>query len=285
MMAVPFKGSGLKDADFEKLLDLMQKMTDDSRLPLAHASTSVWEELHRLRDQVTDICMKISNEDQVVGFFERSYKDNAIMNALLVKIEEVCRRRPPSTHMHYPGDRVQTPASGTSAFVPPDPPSRGIFGFSSSTTVHEDRRNISAAQGVDLRGITRSPSNNLRGEFENVYRIPYPLLPSQIGPRGEITRPFSASFLPTLSPYVSSTDVASPGIPSNHIPPPHLRYNSQHGHLSTYFPPAHNPVIWLSQSVTSPPHTEVFASPLRPYTRLGSSNDEVPPVGESFGDI
>jgi hypothetical protein len=32
-MAVPFEGSGLKDADFEKLSDLMQKMTDDSRLP------------------------------------------------------------------------------------------------------------------------------------------------------------------------------------------------------------------------------------------------------------
>ena len=129
---------------------------------------------------------------------------------------------------------------------------------STFTTVIEDRRNSSLAEEVGFRGtvfllwhsclispanahfnlpgVTSAPSNNPRGEFPKVYRTPYPLLPSQIGPRGGIARPFSASFLPTLSPYSGSADVTFPGITSNLPPVPHLRFNSQQNHSRVYYP-------------------------------------------------
>ena len=66
-MAVPFEGSGLVETDFEKLLDLMQEMTQDRPLPLIHTFTSVtgWEELRRLRDEVIDIIMRSSGQDRL----------------------------------------------------------------------------------------------------------------------------------------------------------------------------------------------------------------------------
>ena len=117
MMAVPFEGSGLVETDFEKLLHLMQKMTEDSRLPLVHASTSatVWEELHQLTDEVA-------------GIYERSNsEDRPHMAALWVKINEVLLRCPLSSHEHLPIDGVQAQASGTSAIVQLIPPSRGLL--------------------------------------------------------------------------------------------------------------------------------------------------------------
>jgi hypothetical protein len=159
MMAVPFEGSGLEEADFAKLLNLMQKMTEDSCLPLANASTSVWEELRQLRDEVAEIYEKISSEDQVVGDFERSCsEDVAHLGALLTKIKEVYRHRPSSTHEPYPIDHVQ--ASGTSASVQPNPPSRGLLipetnrssHASTSNTLIEDHHSDSPIQEVDFRG-------------------------------------------------------------------------------------------------------------------------------------
>ena len=117
MMAVPFEGSGLQETDFEKLLQLMQKMTEDSRLPLVHASTlvTVWEELHRLTDEVA-------------GIYERcKIEDKPHMAALWVKTNEVLLRCPLSSHEHLPIDGVQAQASGTSAIVQLIPPSRGLL--------------------------------------------------------------------------------------------------------------------------------------------------------------
>ena len=151
MMAVPFEGSGLKEADFTKLLDLMQKMMEDSPLPLVHDSTSVWEELRRLRLEVADICEKtsLSNEDQ------------AHMKALLMQINEVYRRRPSSTHERFQIDHVhQAEGSGTSAVVQPNPPSTGLlipennrFSHGSiSSTLIEDQHDGSPIQEVDSGG-------------------------------------------------------------------------------------------------------------------------------------
>ena len=64
IMAVPSKGSGLEDTDVNGLLDLLQKMTEDPRLPLTLASTPVWDDLHRLRDEVVDICERNSKNDK-----------------------------------------------------------------------------------------------------------------------------------------------------------------------------------------------------------------------------
>ena len=121
MMAVPFEGSGLEKGDFEKLLHLMQKMTEDSPLLLVHASTSVtvWEELHRLRDEVTDIHETSRNED--------GPWDGPDMGALLKMIDCVHRRCTLSSHEHLRIDSVQAQASGTSAVVQPNPPSRELL--------------------------------------------------------------------------------------------------------------------------------------------------------------
>ena len=64
-MAVPFKGSDLKDADLKKLLDLMEKIKDDPDLSLTRASTPVWEELRELRDEAADICNRLGRDDQI----------------------------------------------------------------------------------------------------------------------------------------------------------------------------------------------------------------------------
>ena len=252
MMAVPFEGSGLKKTDFKKLLDLMQKMTEEIPLPLVHDSNSVWEELHRLRDEVADICEKISNEDQ------------AHMEGLLMQINEVYRRRPSSTHEHFPIDHVlQAEASGTSAVVQPQPSSKGLLIYENyRSTPIEDQHDGSPIQEVDFGGTVfhlteflldnltddclnipgaipaRSSNLNARSEFLNFYRNPYPLLPSQIDHRGAITRPFSASFLPDLSPHSGGTDVVSSGVLFAHPTlRRHMRYNTQHRHSTVYYPP------------------------------------------------
>ena len=155
MMAVPFEGSGLTETDFRKLLDLMQTMADDKRLPLTRSSIRVWEELRQLRAEVAE---RTNNEDQVIDIiYERSSKvDNANMKALLEKIDLVCHHRPSSAQEYPPVDHAQTQGSGPLPVVQPDPSSRGSvdhrFSFSTaSTAVTEDRHDSSAAQEVDFR--------------------------------------------------------------------------------------------------------------------------------------
>jgi hypothetical protein len=177
LMAAPFKGSGLKDTDFKNLLALMQKMTEDSRLPLTDASAPVWEELDRLRHEVADTRMRIGvrvgyevndifetsdNEDEVIEIFETgSNEDEINMKALLRRIDKVIRRRPLSTYQHRPSDHIPAQASGTSTIVQPNSPSRGpipghdrFSSTSTSTVISEDWRNSSPAQEIDLRGTS-----------------------------------------------------------------------------------------------------------------------------------
>ena len=144
-MAVPFKGSGLEDTDFDKLLDLLQKMREDSRLPLTLASTPVWEDLRRLRGEVVDICERSSN------------KDKANMQALLVEIDAAYIHRPP-TQEHRPSDHVQAQASGTLAVVELNQPSRALISgndgssYASTSAVIEGRNNNTPTQEVDFSG-------------------------------------------------------------------------------------------------------------------------------------
>ncbi|KAI9453104.1 hypothetical protein BJY52DRAFT_1290809 [Lactarius psammicola] len=250
MMAVPFKGSGLADTDFKKLLDLLQKMMEDPRRPLTLASTPVWEDLGQLRVEVLGV-FAWSSSDSV---------DKVNMKALLAKIDEVYRHRPSSTKEHRPSDHVHAKDSEAPAFSRPNPPSRWPMPAydrssyaSTSTTVIEDRHDSSPAQEADFKGIAPTPFNNSRSEFPNLYSIPYPLLPSQIGPGGAIARPFFASFLPTLLPPLGNTDLASPGIPSIHHPYPYLRHNDQLHRAPVYYPPRGDaPASWACQSATLP---------------------------------
>ena len=128
-------------------------------------------------------------------------------------------------------------------------------------------------KSLDLPDITPAPFDKSRGEFANVYRTPYPLLPSQIEPSGAIARPFSASFLPTLFPLLESTHPASPSTSSNHRPLHNMRYNSQHPRGSVYYPPRGD--ISASRSATlstllSP--SSVFSSPSNTWLDSSSGN-------------
>ena len=181
VMAVPFEGSGLKETDFKKLLDLMQKMTDDSPLPLVHASTSatVWEELRQL-------------QDDVAGIYERSRgEDRPHMEALLLKINEVYRRRPLSSHGHLPIGSVQAQASETPAVVQSDPPSGGLLihennrssRASTSATLIEDQHNNSPIEEVDSGGtvlteflfdkFSLTPPQSPRCHFSEIQYCPW----------------------------------------------------------------------------------------------------------------
>ena len=146
MMAVPFKGSGIKDTDFKKLLDLMQKMTEvsDSRIPLAHASP-IREHLRQLRDEVADIWRSSSNEDA------KNMKD------LLTVISAAY---PSSAQEDHLIDRVQTQRSGTPAVMQLNPPSEGLLSSnntpsnsSTSTPSIEDQHDNSLTPDVDLEGM------------------------------------------------------------------------------------------------------------------------------------
>ena len=161
MMAVPFEGSGLKDTDFQKLLDLLQKTTEDESLPITHASIPVWEELRQLRDEVADACERISNEDAIADIFGRSSSkvDKANLIALLEKINIVYHHCPLSVQEHPPADHAQTQASGTSTIVQPNPPPMSLIPgnnrssyASASTTIIEEQHDDSLAQEVEFRG-------------------------------------------------------------------------------------------------------------------------------------
>ena len=145
IMAVPSKGSGLEDTDVNGLLDLLQKMTEDPRLPLTLASTPVWDDLHRLRDEVIDICERNSKNDK------------ANMQALLAQIDAVYVHRPSSTQ-ERPSDHVKAKTSRTSVVVEPSLPSRGSTlcndrsSYASTLAIIEERNVSSPTRGVEFSG-------------------------------------------------------------------------------------------------------------------------------------
>ncbi|KAH9169428.1 hypothetical protein EDB89DRAFT_1984967 [Lactarius sanguifluus] len=268
VMAVPLKGSGLEDTDyFRKLLELLQRMTDDIRLPLAVASPLVWEDLGRLREEVFDICAGSSN------------KDEANMQDLLTKIDAVNELRPSSTQEHNPSDHVQSQAPETSAIVQRNPLFRGQIpanvrsSYASSTTVIGDRHDGSPTQEDNFRSFTPAPLNSPRGGFPNLYSTPYPLLPSQIGPGGTIAHPFSAA-LPTLSPPAGSTDQASPGSPTIQHPSPYMRYNNQLRRAPVYYPPRRDTRANRSATLSPspPPPTRILSASSNRWSGSSSSN-------------
>ncbi|KAH9017220.1 hypothetical protein EDB85DRAFT_2017368 [Lactarius pseudohatsudake] len=275
MMAVPFEGSSLRNTDFKKLLDLLQKMTEDRRLTLA--STPIWEDLGRLRDEVDATSSMSSNED----------KTN--MQNLLEKIDAVYMHRPSFTQEHRPSDHGQSQATGSSslAVVQPNPPPRGlqpeIFSYAStSTAVGEDLYDSSPADD-DYKGITPAPSNNARSEHANLYRNVYPHLPSQIAPSSTITRPFYPSFLPTLSPPSESADRASPSIPSILPPSPYMRYNDQNRRGKVYYPPrgrttSRSATLSSLISPTRPVSTPSATSFVRSSSRVYSTTPPASPA-------
>ncbi|KAH8991721.1 hypothetical protein EDB92DRAFT_1816260 [Lactarius akahatsu] len=107
---VPFDGSDLSDLDLENLLELLQSMTEDSRLPLKDASPEVWEDLSRLRD----IISKSRDRDKVK------------LQPLFEKIEQVYELDPFASQESGLGDRSGAPDSEISTFVQPRLSSREL---------------------------------------------------------------------------------------------------------------------------------------------------------------
>jgi len=103
--AVPLEGSGLEDGEFWKVVDLLQRMMDDSALPLQLASAKVWGDLSRLRDTVREISMKSSNDDK------------ARLQALLEKIETIHIQSPCPVQVHSQIDHIPLEAPGSLAVV------------------------------------------------------------------------------------------------------------------------------------------------------------------------
>ncbi|KAI9442075.1 hypothetical protein BJY52DRAFT_1318691, partial [Lactarius psammicola] len=123
MMTVPFKGSGLRYTDFEKLLNLLQKMMEDPRLTLA--STPVWEDLGRLRDEVDHTRATCSIEDATH------------MWDLLAKINAVYDRRPSSTQERSLRHHSIIPAASFQTFtVTRTPSSQARLGPVAQSFVH-----------------------------------------------------------------------------------------------------------------------------------------------------
>ena len=159
----------------------------------------------------------------------------------------------------------------------------------SVTLAHRRKRLISAVRSflvdfcsvlanahLNFSGIAPAPSNHFRNELANIYHTPYPFLPSQVGPNGVVTRPFSASFLPALYPHLGSTDLATPAIPSV-LPDLHyMRYNGQDHRVPVYYPPRRDsPASWTSRSVT----LSSLPSPRRRHSTPSNIW-----FGSSFGD-
>ena len=99
--AVHFEGSSLEEAGLGKLVDFLQKMMDDSELPLQLASEKVWEDLSRLRDQVREISAKSDDDNK--------YK----LQALHAKIDIVHGQGPYALQGPSQSDHAQAPASGS----------------------------------------------------------------------------------------------------------------------------------------------------------------------------
>ena len=144
--AVPFEGSGLDDAEFGKLVDLLQKMMDDSALPLQLASVKVWEDLSQLRDKVWDISARSSDGDK------------AKLQALLAKIDVIHDHGPCAAQGSSQSNHAQAQASGSSAVVQPrQSPGQA----STSTAVAPDQYDASSPNDSGGAGFLLSRNSSL----------------------------------------------------------------------------------------------------------------------------
>ena len=271
--AVPFEGSGLEEAELGKLVDLLQKMMDDSELPLQLASVNVWEDLSRLRDQVREISTK-SNDD-----------DKFKLQALQGKIDIVHSQGPYATQGLSQSDDAQAQASGSWTVLQsrrsspePMPGHDTLTHNSASTAVAPDYYKFSSPSEsgggevlllsrisnfsnlhpdflADARSdYTNSTSDNSRKEHVNLYSVPYPHLPSQAGPSSDTTR------RPIPGPLLGGTQADAPGTTPIDPSSPFVRNNNQQRLASVYYPPRRS-------SMSNPPTQSNLPTKFRSPTR------------------
>ena len=276
--AVPFEGSGLEEGELGKLVELLQKMMDDSELPLQLASAQVWEDLSRLRDQLREICAKSSDDDK------------AKLQALQEKIEIVHGQGPYASQRPTRNNEIQAQASGSPAVVQPrqsSPEPIPSYDISSrvSTAAAPDQYNVSSRSDsggavflssrnssfnhlpdfvVESRSeYTTSTSDNSRNEHVNLYSVPYPHLPSQAGPGGVTRRPTTGPLTVVSSPLLGSAQPEAPGASPIDPSSPFVRNNGQKRLGSVYYPPRQN---FMSSSSTQSTPPTTFRSPRKMYT-------------------
>ncbi len=259
---VPFEGSDLNDLDVEKLLELLQSMVDDSRLPLKGASAEVWEDVSRLRDEVGHVISKSCDGDKVKLW------------PLFEKIEQAYELRPSASQESGPGDHLQAPGSETSAVVQPRLSSRELrpsrnrssdASGPSSTVVASGRYEASPTKendgGAVFRHFLRFPTDSdIFLEFAMYAHsdprsttLAYPYYsrnedaihysasdPYRIGSGGAIAGP-SAGAAYILPPVLGNTFLASQGISPVHPSFPHIRQNIQHRVVPVDIHPTRSP--------------------------------------------
>ena len=300
--AVPFEGSGLEEGELGKLVELLQKMMDDSELPLQLASAKVWEDLSRLRDEIREISAKSSDDDR------------AKLQALQEKIEIVHGQGPYASQRPSQNNDTQAQASGSSTVVQPrqsspEPiPSYDISSrasASASTAAAPDQYNVSSRSDsggavflssrnssfnhlpdfvVESRSeYTTSTSDNSRNEHVNLYSVPYPHLPSQAGPGGVTRRPTTGPLTVVSSPLLGSAQPEAPGASPIDPSSPFVRNNGQQRLGSVYYPPRQNSLS-SSSTRTTPPST--FRSPRKMYTTSApSAAFDSPPRTPNLVDV
>jgi hypothetical protein len=285
--AMPFEGSGLEEAELGKVVDLLQKMMDDSEIPLQLASVKVWEDLSQLRDQVREISANSSDDDK------------AKLQALQVKIDIVHNQGPCASQVLSQRTLAQAQAFGSWPVVQPrrsspEPmPGHDRLGHNSgSTTVAPDRHNFSSPSDgggavflfsrISILYIylppdfladahsnyTNSTSNNSRNEHVNLYSVPYPHLPSQAGPSGVSRHPMASTLPVAPSGLLGSAQTDAPGATPIDPSSPFVRNNNQQRLASVYYPPRRNS---LSSSPTRFGPQTKFRSPRRTHTTAPSA--------------
>ncbi|KAH9017018.1 hypothetical protein EDB84DRAFT_699379 [Lactarius hengduanensis] len=215
---IPFKGSDLSDLDLENLLELLQSMAKDSRLPLNDASPKAWEDLSRLRNIISKSCDR----------------DKVELQPLFEKIEQVYKLSPFASQESGSGDHSRAPDPETSTFVQPRLSSRELrpsrdrssdASGSSSTVIAEGRYEAPLTNenvgGAVFRHFLKFPTDVFL-EFA-MYARPDPPSAAPAYPshfRNEYATYYSAS-----DPYHAfPSPMISPFNPSF----PYIRHNIQH---------------------------------------------------------
>ncbi|KAI0264776.1 hypothetical protein BGY98DRAFT_1039569 [Russula aff. rugulosa BPL654] len=110
---IPSHHSGLQRKDIEKVLELQDKLVEDKRLPFNGASDTVWQDLHRLREQVVDLYVAISggigdtsdagDEDDEGNL--NAGEERELLKSLLWKIDDIRNLR--VTRTEGPSENVE----------------------------------------------------------------------------------------------------------------------------------------------------------------------------------
>jgi hypothetical protein len=254
MAIVPFEGSDLNVLDVDMSLKLLQKMMDDSRLPLKRASADVWEDLDRLRDEVCHIISKSCDEDKVK------------LRPLFEKIDRVYDLRPSASHRYSgPRDHLPVPKSKIPGIVLSSRHSHDSKAPDSSPTIVQGRCEASPTKDGSFIGAILRPLPFLKlatdMSLESAIDAHIDLRNTLAHPRytsnehathDDTSDPYpspSATYI--LPPLLGNVSLASQSISPFHPSFPYIRQDIQHPVVSDEIHPRDN----TGDSATQLPNT------------------------------